>query len=173
MPAGRVDVPLLETGRLRLRAFTAADLDAYAAMCADAEVMRFVGDGVPIDRDAAWRQMALFLGHWPLRGFGMWAIEERASGRLVGRAGYYQPEGWPGAELGWLLGRASWGQGLATEACRAALAQRAAFGIERLISLIRPANVRSAAVAERLGATLARTVDFLGAPVQVWEHPLR
>lgn len=168
-----VDVPLIETERLRLRAFAAADLDAYAAMCADADVMRYVGDGVPIDRDAAWRQMALFLGHWSLRGFGMWAIEERAGGRLVGRAGYYQPEGWPGAELGWLLGRAWWGQGLATEACRAALAQRAAFGIGRLISLIRPGNVRSAAVAQRLGATHARTVDFLGAPVQVWEHPPR
>ncbi|MCU0930085.1 MAG: GNAT family N-acetyltransferase [Burkholderiaceae bacterium] len=139
------DIPVIETERLRLRAFAAADLDAYATMCADAEVMRFVGDGGPIDRDAAWRQMALFLGHWPLRGFGMWALEERTSG----------------------------GRGLATEACRAALARRAAFGIERLISLIRPGNARSAAVAERLGATLARTADFLGAPVQVWEHPRR
>lgn len=167
------DIPTVETERLRLCAFAAADLDAYAAMCADVEVMRFVGDGGPIDRDAAWRQMALFLGHWALRGFGMWALEERASGRLVGRAGYYQPEGWPGSELGWLLARDRWGRGLATEACRAALGRRAAFGIERLISLIRPGNVRSAAVAARLGATLARTVDFLGAPVQVWEHPPR
>jgi RimJ/RimL family protein N-acetyltransferase len=166
-----VDVPVIETGRLRLRAFRAADLDAYASMCADPEVMRFVGDGGPVDRDAAWRQMALYLGHWPLRGFGMWALEERESGSLVGRAGYLHPEGWPGAELGWLLGRAWWGRGLATEACRAALTQRASFGIERLISLIRPGNVRSLAVARRLGATLARTVDFLGAPVQVWEHP--
>lgn len=168
-----LQAPTLTTDRLTLRGFEARDLDAYAAMCADAEVMRWIGDGGPVDRAAAWRQMALFLGHWPLRGFGMWALEERASGRLVGRAGYLQPEGWPGVELGWLLARDAWGQGLATEACRAALAQRPAFGIERLISLVRPDNVRSAAVARRLGATLARTVEFLGAPVQVWEHPVR
>ncbi len=90
------DIPVIETERLRLRAFAAADLDAYATMCADAEVMRFVGDGGPIDRDAAWRQMALFLGHWPLRGFGMWALEERTSG-----AGVWPPKRaaprWPGA----------------------------------------------------------------------------
>lgn len=163
--------PVVDTERLVLRGFEARDLDAYAAMCADPEVMRHIGDGGPVDRAAAWRQMALFLGHWPLRGFGMWALEERASGRLVGRAGYLQPEGWPGTELGWLLGREWWGQGLAAEACRAALAQREALGIGALISLIRPDNRRSAALAQRLGATLARSVDFLGAPVQVWEHP--
>lgn len=164
--------PVVDTERLVLRGFEARDLDAYAAMCADPEVMRHIGDGGPVDRAAAWRQMALFLGHWPLRGFGMWALEERASGRLVGRAGYLQPEGWPGTELGWLLGREWWGQGLAAEACRAALARREAFGIGALISLIRPDNRRSAALAQRLGATLARSVDFLGAPVQVWEHPV-
>jgi RimJ/RimL family protein N-acetyltransferase len=162
--------PPIETARLQLRGFEARDLDDYAAMCADAEVMRFVGDGGPLAREAAWRQMALFAGHWPLRGFGTWAVEERTSGRLVGRVGYLQPEGWPGVELGWLLARPAWGRGLATEACRAALAQRAAFGIGRLISLVRPGNLRSAALAQRLGARLARTVDFLGAPVQVWEH---
>ncbi len=166
-----LDIPRLHTDRLVLRAFEARDLDAYAAMCADAEVMRWIGDGGPVDRAAAWKQMALFIGHWPLRGFGMWALEDAASGHLVGRAGYYQPEGWPGAELGWLLGRQWWGRGMATEAARAALAQRDRFGIERLISLVRPANERSSAVAARLGARLARTVDFLGAPVHVWEHP--
>lgn len=97
--------PTIDTPRLRLRGFEARDLETYAAMCADPEVMRFVGDGVPLDRAAAWRQMALFLGHWPLRGFGTWALEERASGCLVGRAGFLQPEGWPGVELGWLLAR--------------------------------------------------------------------
>lgn len=162
--------PTLETPRLRMRGFEARDLDAYAALCADPELMRFVGDGGPIDRAGAWRQMAMFLGHWPLRGFGTWALEERASGRLVGRVGYLQPEGWPGVELGWLLARDAWGRGLATESCQAALAQRAAFGIGRLVSLVRPDNLRSAALARRLGATLARTVDFRGAPVQVWEH---
>lgn len=81
-----------------------------------------------------------------------------------------QPEGWPGTGLCWLLAREWWGQGLAAEACRAAPAQREASGIGTLISLIRPDNRRSAALAQRLGATLAHSVDCLGAPAQVWGH---
>lgn len=162
--------PGLETERLRLRAFHGGDLDAYAAMCADAEVMRHIGKGGPVGRDVAWGQLAFFLGHWPLRGYGMWAVER--DGRLIGRAGFIDPEGWPGLELGWLLAREAWGQGYATEACRAAMRHgRTQFGGREVISLIRPANVRSIAVAWRLGATCAREIDFMGAPAQVHVHP--
>ena len=100
-------IPQLETPRLLLRGFRASDLDAYAAMCADAEVMRHIGGGGPVGRDVAWGQIAFFLGHWPLRGYGMWAIEHRASGALIGRAGFIHPEGWPGLErtVDWLLAR--------------------------------------------------------------------
>ena len=161
------------TERLTLRQFGPNDLDAYAAMCADAEVMRYVGDGTPMARDAAWRELAFFLGHWVLRGYGMWAVEHRASGRLIGRAGFIHPEGWPGLELGWLLAREGWGQGYATEACKAALAHaRPRLGTLETISVIRPANLRSVAVAQRLGATLARQVDFMGEQVLVYVHPV-
>jgi RimJ/RimL family protein N-acetyltransferase len=98
-------VPTLTTTRLRLRPFREADFEAYAAMCADAEVMQFIGAGGPVGADMAWRQMAIFLGAWTLRGHGMWALEERASARLVGRVGFLDPPGWPGCELGWLLAR--------------------------------------------------------------------
>src|SRR5580765_7022514 len=64
----------LTTARLRLRLFREDDLDAYAAMCADAEVMRHIGIGGPVARDAAWRHMALFNGEWTLHGYGMWAV---------------------------------------------------------------------------------------------------
>jgi RimJ/RimL family protein N-acetyltransferase len=80
-------------------------------MCADPEVMRYLGDGQPPNRKDAWRQMALFIGHWALRGYGLWAIERKSDGRLIGRAGLWRPEGWPGLELGWALARASWGRG--------------------------------------------------------------
>ena len=136
----------IATERLQLRMFGPADLDAYAAMSADAEVMRHIGEGGPIGRDMAWRGMAGFLGHWALRGYGMWAIEERASASLIGRAGFITPEGWPGLELGWLLARDAWGRGYATEACVAALAHgRQRFGAQELISLItrQPALHRS------------------------------
>lgn len=160
----------LETDRLRLRAFRNEDLEAYAAMCADPEVMRFLGTGVTLSRDDAWRSMAGFLGHWALRGYGMWALEEKATGALVGRAGFLNPEGWPGFELGWTLGRPHWGKGYATEAARRALAY--AFdemGRDVVISLIRPANVRSAQVARRLGYAHVRDVELLGSTANVWE----
>ena len=165
--------PTLHTTRLTLRAFTEADLDAYAAMCADDEVMRFIGTGGAVGRDVAWRQMALFAGHWVLRGCGMWAVEERASGALVGRAGFLDPEGWPANELGWLLGRAHWGKGYAYEAALAARRHgREALGQGgRLISLIRADNQRSIALALRLGATHEATIDFMGGTAQVWRHP--
>lgn len=163
---------LLATARLDLRMFRDDDLDAYADMCADEEVMRFIGVGGPVGADVAWRQMALFLGEWALHGYGMWAVEERASGRLIGRVGFLNPYGWPACELGWLLARDTWGQGFALEAARAALAHgRASLGIRELISLIRPDNQRSIALAHRLGATLDRKIEFMGGPTLQYEHP--
>ena len=161
---------VLETERLLLRPFRNADLDEYAAMCADPEVMKYLGTGVTLNRADAWRSMAGFLGHWELLGFGMWALEEKASGRLVGRAGFLDPPGWPAFELGWTLGRPHWGRGFATEAAQRAL--RYAFeelGRERVIHLIRAGNEPSVRVAERLGARLAGEVELLGAPARVYE----
>jgi RimJ/RimL family protein N-acetyltransferase len=159
----------LETERLVLRMFREEDLDAYATMCADPEVMRYLGDGKSLTRSEAWRQMALILGHWRLRGFGLWAVEERGTGILLGRIGFFQPEGWPGFELGWMLRRASWGKGYATEGARRALAHAfTAMGRDHLISLIRPANRASIPVAERLGQTLEGRADLFGHEVLIY-----
>jgi RimJ/RimL family protein N-acetyltransferase len=145
-------VTILQTSRLRLRPFRAEDLDAYAAMCADPQVMRYVGDRGVLGRDDAWRQMAMLAGHWHLRGFGMWAVEERGSGAFVGRVGLHYPEGWPDREVAWALARPYWGLGYALEAASAALDEAfGRFGWPRVISLIDPANTRSARLAERLG----------------------
>ncbi len=76
----------LQTPRLILRPFRPEDLDEYAEMCADAEVMRYLSPtGEALSREESWRQMAMILGHWQLRGFGMWAAEERSTGRLAWR----------------------------------------------------------------------------------------
>ena len=161
------------TARLRLRMFREKDLDAYADICANEEVMRYIGAGGPVGADVAWRQMALFLGEWALHDYGMWAIEERASGRLIGRCGFLNPEGWPGCEVGWLLSREVWGQGFAFEASAAAIGYgRVHLGIGELISLIRPDNRRSIALAERLGATLDGKVDFMGGSTLQYRHPM-
>jgi RimJ/RimL family protein N-acetyltransferase/catechol 2,3-dioxygenase-like lactoylglutathione lyase family enzyme len=149
----------LETERLALRPFAETDLDAYAAICADPEVMRFMGSGgKPMSRAAVWRAVASYVGHWQLRGFGFWALEEKATGRLVGRAGLWRPEGWPGTEVGWLLARPAWGRGLATEAGRAALAHAfEVLGADHVVSVIHPENARSIRVAERLGERYERS----------------
>jgi RimJ/RimL family protein N-acetyltransferase len=107
--------------------------------------------------------MAFIVGHWLLRGYGMWAVEERESGAFLGRIGFFNPEGWPGFELGWTLGRQWWGKGYATEGARAALdyAWRE-LGREHVISLIQPANQPSIGVAERLGERLEGEVELFG-----------
>ena len=159
----------LRTERLVLRMFREDDLDQYAAMTADAEVTRYLGDGSTLSRADAWRQMAMILGHWQLKGYGMWAAEEASTGRLAGRIGFFNPEGWPGFELGWTLAREFWGRGYATEAARAALDYCFdEMGRERVISLIRPANLPSVRVAERLGERLERSVELHGGEALVY-----
>ena len=160
----------LETRRLRLRKFREEDWDPYAVMCADPEVMRYLGTGATQTRDEAWRAIAGMLGHWQLRGYGMWAVESKETGEFVGRAGFIYPAGWPGFELGWVLGKPHWGKGYASEAARAAL--RYAFDVlkrDRVISLIRPDNAPSIRVAEAIGEKLAGDVELLGSKALVYE----
>ena len=167
-------IPELITPRLRLRAFTPNDFDAYAAMMADPDVTRFLGDGRPLARAEAWRQMAMFLGHWSLRGFGIWAVEERATNAFIGRIGCFEPEGFPGFEIGYTLAKPAWGRGYAREGAAASLEfARETLGRTDIISIIRPGNVASIRVAEALGATAAEMVDFHGAPSVVYRYPQR
>jgi RimJ/RimL family protein N-acetyltransferase len=157
------------SARLRYRMLEESDLDEYAEMCADEDVMRYLGDGLPMRRADAWRNMALVLGHWQLRGFGPWAVIEGASGRLVGRVGCWQPESWPGLEIGWTLRRDFWGKGYATEAGLVAL-NHAFFQLKqtRVISLIHRQNERSIGVALRLGLRREGVTELLGHPVDVY-----
>jgi len=155
-------MPLLETPRLLLRPLDEGDLDAYATILADPEVVRFVGHE-PATREDAWRIMALGLGHERLRGWTNNAVVEKATGRLLGRCGLWQPEGWPGLEVGWLLGRFAWGRGFATEAATAW--RDWAFdvlGAGELVSVIHPDNAPSVRVAERIGHRYLRDVELHG-----------
>jgi RimJ/RimL family protein N-acetyltransferase len=154
-------IPRLTTERLILRGFVEEDLDEWAAIVADSEVQRFTG-GV-LNRMDAWLRMAAYHGHWVLRGYGIWAVVSRDSGRLLGRAGLWYPAGWPELEVGWTLGRFAWGNGYATEAGRAAVEWgRATLGLERIASVIDPQNERSIAVAKRLGMTYDRAAAMDG-----------
>jgi RimJ/RimL family protein N-acetyltransferase len=147
-------VPVLETERLVMRGFRDDDQEQWAAIRADDEVMRSLGRDGGIAPDEAWREMAMFAGHWALKGFGHWALEERASGALIGNAGLFFPPDWPALEVGWTVTRTRWGEGFAGEAARAAGRwAEAELGADHLISLIAPTNLRSLRVAEKLGMT--------------------
>jgi len=165
-------IPRLETERLIMREWRASDLDAFASIYGDPEVMRYLG-GDTLARNDAWRNMATAAGHWVLRGYGLWVVERKTDGAVMGRVGLINPEGWPGLEVGWTLGRPHWGSGYATEAARAAM--RYAFltqNVDRLISLIDPDNKASQAVARRLGETQGPDYELVFGgkryPTQIW-----
>jgi RimJ/RimL family protein N-acetyltransferase len=144
--------PTLETERLLLRSTQEDDLDGWATLLGDPESAQFIGGVVP--RSVAWRAMAAMAGSWELRGFGMFAVVEKATGRWIGRLGPWQPEGWPGTEVGWGLIREAWGQGFAAEGATAAIYW--AFdhlGWTDVIHTIDPRNLPSIALAERLGSS--------------------
>jgi RimJ/RimL family protein N-acetyltransferase len=149
------DFPVLETERLILRCPQEADLDGFAEMMADPEAAKFLGGVIP--RSAVWRGLATLAGSWVIRGYGMFSVVEKASGRWIGRIGPWFPEGWPGTEVAWGLRPSAWGKGYATEAAEACMD----FAFERLgweevVHTIDPANAPSQAVAKRVGSRYLR-----------------
>jgi RimJ/RimL family protein N-acetyltransferase len=162
------EIPELETPRLRLRAFREADFEPLAGFFASDLSHHFGG---PCSRADAWRKFAVYVGHWSLRGYGPWALEEKTSGQFVGLSGPWFPEGWPEPEISWALMPGHHGKGYATEAARRAL--RAAyqhFGWKTAVSVIAADNAPSHAVALRLGAVAERKIDFFGGKADVYRH---
>jgi RimJ/RimL family protein N-acetyltransferase len=156
-----------------MRGWRDEDFGPWAEICADDEVMRALGREGGIAPDAAWREMAIFAGHWLLKGFGHWVLEECSSGELVGRAGLYYPPDWPGLEVGWTIARWRWGEGLATEAGRAAADwAHEVLGAHHIISLIEPANTRSIRVAEKLGMTEEGATELRGHSLRIYGSEL-
>jgi RimJ/RimL family protein N-acetyltransferase len=145
--------PTLETARLILRPPSASDFPAYAEFMADEESARFLGG--PQLRSMAWRGLATIVGAWTLNGFSMFSIVEKETGRWVGRGGPWQPEGWPGHEVGWGIVRSAQRRGYAKEA--AACAMDWAFDAldwTELMHCIDPTNQASIKTALSLGSGL-------------------
>ena len=143
---------VLETERLLLRPPRQEDLDGWAALMADEESSKFIGG--PLGRAAAWRGMAAMAGSWTLKGFGMFSVIEKATGEWIGRLGPWQPEEWPGPEVGWALIRSAWGKGFATEGAAATMDWAFGhLGWSKVIHCIDPGNMGSISVAERLGSS--------------------
>jgi len=152
----------LETERLILRPIDPdRDFEGWAEAMADEATVRFIG-GQVMNHAQAWRSMAMVLGHWQIRGYGFFSVEEKSSGRWVGRVGPWYPLQWPGTEVGWTIARPYWGRGYATEAARAAM--RFAFdelGWTRIVHTIQEGNVASEAVARKLGSVHVATQQGL------------
>jgi len=152
----------LETERLILRRWSPHEFEVFSAMHAEPEIMRFLSrDGQPLTRFQSWQNFCIDFGHWQLRGFGMFAVVERATNELVGYVGPWHPEGWPGLEINWRLRHKFWGRGYATEAARRCV-EFAFTDLDRdeLISLIDKDNLRSIRVAERLGQKPSEMLSF-------------
>ncbi|HSD69084.1 MAG TPA: GNAT family N-acetyltransferase [Woeseiaceae bacterium] len=147
----------IETPRLIMRNIDPArDFEGWSRLVADEETVRFIG-GLVMDRALAWRNMAMVLGHWQLRGYGFFSVEDKATGEWLGRVGPWNPEGWPAPEVGWAIRREYWGKGYATEAGRAAIEYASrVLGWKEVIHVILPGNERSIAVAEKLGSRFLR-----------------
>jgi RimJ/RimL family protein N-acetyltransferase len=143
-----------------MRPFRESDVDAYTAVLRAPEVRASLHLSDGVGRYEAWLGMAQQLGQWELRGTGQWALEEKATGTFVGRAGMHFPAlaDWPGIEIGWTLHPDHWGKGYATEAGAAAIEYAFAHhDVDALFSVILPENTASEAVARRLGFTLTET----------------
>jgi RimJ/RimL family protein N-acetyltransferase len=157
---------VIETERLGLRPLIMSDLDDVVSMHAAPEVERFMG---PFDHATAMRRLEANERDWRLRGYGLAAIIDRATGRFLGRSGLkYWPQ-FDETEVGWVLRADAWGHGYATEAANACVEWGfREFALPYLTAMIRPDNARSIRVAERLGMTPLRRDALLGTPVVVY-----
>jgi RimJ/RimL family protein N-acetyltransferase len=145
-------VHCVETQRLCLRPFAAADLEALAAINADPDVMRYTGDGKPVSRGETESRLQSYMLHQQQYGFGLWAAVHKRHHVVIGFCGLQFAHGHDEIEIGFRLAKHYWQQGLATEAAAAML--RYGFQLvklERIIGLTRRENVASQRVLERIG----------------------
>ncbi len=168
--------PVIETARLRLRPHRLTDLEARCAMTGDPHVMRFIG-GRTQDREENWARLLRYAGHWALLGHGLFAVEERASGRFAGEVGcadFHRGLGEDfdrAPEAAWVLDRWAEGRGYAFEAVAAALDWHGhAFAAPRTVCIIAPDNAPSLRLAARLGFRAYREAVYHDRPVILHER---
>ncbi len=161
-----MDVPEVLTPRLRLRAWLDSDVQGLADIYGDPESVRYLRH---LDLEGTRQQVERFKQHWERHGFGLWAVEERATGRFIGRIGLMQHDDWVAsahdAEVGWVIARDLWGQGLAMEGGAAALEFGNQLGLKRIISIAHVDNAASQRVMEKLGLVRVGDTNWRDTPV--------
>lgn len=175
LPPSPADAPtVFVSPRLRCRHWVAADRDALLEVYGDAGAMRYVGDGTPLSEAGADRWLDVTARNYDRRGYGMFALEDRATGHLVGFAGLVHPADQPEAEVKYALARAWWGRGLATEAVRHLIEVAASrYGLTDVIATVAPAHAPSQRVLAKAGLTRrADRVDADGTRTVVFGRTL-
>lgn len=148
---------MIETERLILRPIDPdRDFEPWAKAMADESTVRYLGTR-PMNRAEAWRNMALVMGHWKIRGYGFFSVELKSDGAWVGRVGPWNPHGWPAPEVGWMTSPDHLRQGYAGEAARASIDYAFdVLGWTEVIHVILQGNTGSMALAEKVGSRLLR-----------------
>jgi ribosomal-protein-alanine N-acetyltransferase len=163
--------PVIVTARLALRRWTYADRGDFRAMLADADMMRFLHEGLPMTATDADAALDKTIAHYSA-GFGDWAIVSLAHGEILGEAGLTTLRESGEVELGYMLRRPFWGQGLATEAARAVMAHAfSALELSHLFAMVRPDNRASIHVLEKLGMRPDGLVIHRGHEMAKFEAP--
>lgn len=167
-------MPLFGTARLDVRRLGDADLEAMLTVYGDAEAMRHVGDGQPLDHAGCRRWIAITRDNYARRGYGMFALIDRVRRETIGFCGLVHPGGQPEVELKYAIRRADWGRGYASEVVPALLAWgRDVLKLNRVIATVDDDHAASQAVLLKCGLhhVETREVDDGGPPVRVyaWE----
>ena len=161
-------MPSIETERLLLRRFRPDDLDELAKLFADPDVMRYVGNGQPIDRNEAERALRSIINHWERHGFGRWAVVDKQSNEFIGFGGLRSLFDTP--EVVYHFSKENWGKGLATELARASL--RFGFedrGFDRIVAVAKPENRASIHVMQKLGMRFEMKTSYYNIEVVQYE----
>ena len=160
----------IESERLILRVFKEEDWRDLHALYSDAECTKYTIQRT-LTEGESWRTMAGMIGHWYLRGYGPYAVEEKSTGKVLGPVGLWYPNDWPEPEIKWAISRSFWRKGYASEAARAVKKMAAKYIPETsLISLIFSENEASKKVANTLGAKFEKEIDFRGIKAHIYRH---
>jgi RimJ/RimL family protein N-acetyltransferase len=171
-PEGELSVPPIETERLLIRELRETDVDGAHRVYGDPEVMRYVGaDGLPRTRKQSAAGVARMMDGQRRNGFGLWAVELRETGEMIGVCGVVHVDGaGPDVELVYEFQRSAWGKGYATEAARACLdAALGPLGLKRVVALAYRENAQSIRIMQKLGMRDAGTVEAYGHDLVCYE----
>jgi RimJ/RimL family protein N-acetyltransferase len=162
-------VPVIESEDLILRGYREEDYIRYHEFAAS-ERSYLVGG--PQNAADSWRSFLAGIGHWALRGYGMWVVEDRATHLVAGRVGVIYNDGWHEPEMAWHIYDGFEGRSVAYAASLLARDYSARhFGLDRTMSYISSKNKRSLRLAKRLGCVFERNVKMRNEPVEMWRHP--